>query len=369
MSSRNFTKFLTICWFVLIISFIFPVQRYSEQIFTLDSKISYIDLSGNPIYIDNLDPDHNWEEFTFNNPWCTGTGKIGDPYLISNVILDANNEEHCIAIKNSEVIFVIKNCILYNTNPYEISPAIYLNNVTGGSIRDSQIFQNGYSGIKAIDCNNIVVYQNTINDNEVTGIYFGNVSGGIIQKNIINNHSGDGVFLFNSFNIFCVGNIINNSKFSGIWLNVSQSINIEDNYIYCSYQGISLSYSSNNIITKNHIYNSDDTGIFISYYSHYNSLTYNTLQNYQYCISIGTSCQETYLNYNNPCEIWSHEDIPEPRPDPDPDPPELPEDNSTNNEDDNIDNSELLSGYDTFLLSSCIIISVSIIIYIKKKVK
>lgn len=168
-------------------------------------------------------------------------------------------------------------------------------------------------------CRLLDVKKNTIKNNDVTGIYFGNVSNGIIQENIINNHRGD---------------------------------------------GISLSYSSDNIITKNYIYDNDYCGIIISYYSHYNNLTYNTLQNNQYCISIGTSCQGTYLSYNDPCEIWNHTDITEFEPEPDPDPPE---DNSTDNEDNSIYNSEEISGYNIFLLSSSIITYVLIITYIKKR--
>ena len=63
-----------------------------------------------PIFIDG-NGAQNWG-WAVSQPWCTGSGTYNDPFIIENLILDARGSESCIRIIDSNVRFLIRNCII-----------------------------------------------------------------------------------------------------------------------------------------------------------------------------------------------------------------------------------------------------------------
>ncbi len=286
-----------------------------------------------PIYIDDTDPDHDWDAFTSENPWCTGTGEPENPYIIYGKSIDADGGLYCVTIKNSDAFFYIDHCELYNTDPNEISARIYLENVTHGSVIFSQIYQNGY-GIQALDCNLTIVYQNSIYNNNVNGIYFGGCTEGIIQENTIYNQQGSSISLFGCDDIDILLNKINGSSWHfGISLIYSNYSRIKRNDISFNDDGIYLFNSEHNSIEENTIYSNNEYGIYMEYYSSYNSLSYNILYDNQHCMLIGNSSfSTTVLSNNGVCDIYNFDDIPE------------PSDNNTDDHENTDDNEDIDNG-------------------------
>ena len=65
----------------------------------------------NPLVIDNTGiGDYTWLDVV-TLPWCTGSGTLVDPYEIKFLKIDGQNSDNCLVISNSNIYFVIRNCI------------------------------------------------------------------------------------------------------------------------------------------------------------------------------------------------------------------------------------------------------------------
>jgi hypothetical protein len=83
-------------------------------------RAGYWNLTGNPIYIDDLATGvgaHNWT-WAETQPWCSGSGSWTEPYVIENVTIDGQSSDSCIEIRNSDAYFIVRNCSLYNSSFY-----------------------------------------------------------------------------------------------------------------------------------------------------------------------------------------------------------------------------------------------------------
>jgi len=216
----------------------------SEDIFT-ELKIS---VAASPIFIDDTIPGSDWA-WAVTQTWCTGSGTVGDPYLLENLEIDGLGGV-CITIQNSNVYFIIRFCTLFNA----IGPGIYLYNVANG----------------------------TINTNDLTN----------------NDH---GIYMeFSSYN-----NIVGNTIYGNTWgtdiaLVYSDYNTFEDNFLENGYQGFHFDGSNNNAILRNTATKNVNYGFVLVYDSDLNYISENILkyQNGADGIIIAFGCDSNTITEN-----------------------------------------------------------------------
>ena len=185
-------------------------------------------------------------------PWCTGSGSWADPYIIENLIINGQNSGSCIEIRNSNVFFTIKNCLVYNS---------------GSGVDDA--------GIKL----NVVI------------------NGQLIDNNCSNNN-GVGIGLYQSQNITINGNIVNNNIESGISLEASHNNKLLGNTLNENFDGMLILASKNNTITENSAINNDQRGIYLSSLSNNNTFINNNLTYNGEGMYVSYSHNNTFIGNN-----------------------------------------------------------------------
>ena len=244
--------------------------------FTFDNEnVKLSEISG-PIYIDDTDPTKNWLITNATYDWCSGSGLINDPYIIENVTINALSYPHGIFIENSNVHFMIRNCVVYNA----YSRGIRLNRVDHGILYNNTSSQND-NGIFINRCNFINVTNNYIIDNAHNGIELSAFcSSCTVSDNVIINNDQNGIVLRQE-NLFC--NITNNTvighRYSGIHIQGGSNYNnilfntVKDN----PGDGISIYHSNHNNISANKLYNNKQFGIVIREENSNNIISQNTM--------------------------------------------------------------------------------------------
>lgn len=230
-----------------------------------------------------------------------GMGTIADPIRIEgyNITTSAASP---IAISDTSLYFRIANNILNGL--FGSNPGIYFHNVTHGIIEENIIYHNGYDGIwvESSDYNSIInntVYRNSWtgiklgwssnNNSVVNNAVFGNFEYGIwlgeggssndniIVSNMISNNKWGGINLDESSQNFIFKNLIHRNPANGITLSSSDLNIIEYNTIYKNNEGISLTSSHNTTISYNLVYNNEWVGIQLSSFSQNNTIAKNTV--------------------------------------------------------------------------------------------
>ena len=222
---------------------------------------------GNLILIDG-EGTNNWN-WASSQPWCQGSGTLADPYIIENLVLDANGSESCILIRNSNVYFTIRNCKMFNA----LYRGIGLFNVERCEIINNEIFNNtlgitlencewsfilgnsmiynqvgmlveqcgftnisenlilyGHSGINTTASGASIVSNNTIkyNGNAISQIVSNYSS--IYYNNIVNNTGG--IYLDTTFNFQIFQNILENNSRNGIFMrSCTQNLIFQNEFI------------------------------------------------------------------------------------------------------------------------------------------
>ncbi|MFW9941146.1 MAG: nitrous oxide reductase family maturation protein NosD [Candidatus Thorarchaeota archaeon] len=197
----------------------------------------FFNLTGAPIYINDLDPNYNWSKTSLENSWCSGSGTWNDPYIIEYVLIDAQHAGACIDIRNSMYsYFIIRHCELFNAHGGDLAGAIRLGETNNGSLMNNNCSYNGQrDGIVLVWCKNITISGNTLTYNRYGIQLFNGSNNNMIFGNTINNNDNHGILL--SYNC-------NNNTFSG-------------NFIYKhDWYGILISSGCNgNLLFYNSIYN------------------------------------------------------------------------------------------------------------------
>lgn len=153
--------------------------------------------------------------------WCTGTGMMGDPYVIGpnedwDGVIDAWNKPVAITIVDTD--FATHFRIEGNTIINSSQAGIKLINTETGAIHDNIISSNGGHGIHFDHGHSINITENIINGNSQRGIF-------------LDNQGPLGPFMYGSHNNFISGNTISNNEY-GIYLrNKSIQNNITSNII------------------------------------------------------------------------------------------------------------------------------------------
>lgn len=246
--------------------------------FNLDQK--HI-LSSDSVLIDSI-PNHdpiiiigndNLDEF------CSGNDTYGNethPHIIRDYNIDANFGGSAIRLENINRTLIIENCTFWGALGGFDYAGIYLINCYNITIRNCTMINN-YYGIFIYSSHNNTISINQILFNSYMGIYSFSSNNNSIFDNFICNNSDVGLYLYTSEN-----NTISNNYFElnyiGIYTELSKEIRIKNNTINNNtFSGITLSYSSFNILEYNNLTNSGNTGIALSS-SYNNSLISNTLK-------------------------------------------------------------------------------------------
>ncbi len=123
----------------------------------------------------------------------TGTGSEGDPYLLSNMIINLTGVSgNCIRISNTRAFFRIENCTVIGGS---LGYGIILSNTTNGEIQNNTIKKNSEAGVYLAWSSNINVSLNLIRDN-LDGVRVTTYSSeNNIQNNTISRNSRYGIFM------------------------------------------------------------------------------------------------------------------------------------------------------------------------------
>ncbi|TFG00410.1 MAG: hypothetical protein EU542_08090 [Promethearchaeota archaeon] len=238
----------------------------------------------------------------FQNNNLTDNSKTGfylmnsqNSEFISNRII--NNSYRGIHISNEANESVFIDNVIKDNNYYGME----LNEGNQLIIEGNELLNNGhdgsYNGIRLIDSNKSVIYNNLIHNSSLNGLNIIDGSWNEIFNNNISENGGNGIYFYANLNEMTKENIvynnriINNSDY-GIRLRNPNGIcelnNLSYNFIYnhteggiylqdhchnnsihhndiimSKYRGIFLDQSNNNSIYENYIYESDDAGIYL----------------------------------------------------------------------------------------------------------
>ena len=200
------------------------------------------EVTTNPKTLTTHDPisiDGN-SDFTSANGVTGGSGTQVDPYIIEDWDINASGGAG-VKIKNTDVYFIIRNCVIHDGKSNYHS-GIYFSNTQNGKIEKCEIYNN-HDGISLQDS------------------YLGYSSNNDISANQIYNNQYRGIHLRFSSDNNISANWIYNNPWLSIYLYYSSNNNITANQIYNNDWGIQLDSSSNNEIHYNNIYNNFNYGV------------------------------------------------------------------------------------------------------------
>ncbi len=255
-----------------------------------------------PIFIDDRDPNYNWSKMASENEWLSGSGTVGDPYIISNLTINGFGG-NCIEIKDSEFSnFIIKDTILFNG-----SSGIYLDNTRYGNLQNNLIFNTSVAGINLYSGLFGGVINNTVINNYGHGIYLVGVSSyNEVLSNNVHYNDGNGIYIssFSDYN-----NVENNSvtynthgirlykgsRFTTVFNNTFEHNSKHGIYVYqdCEYtdilnnrisfngqDGIQMQLRSHGFIQYNILDSNTNYGMYIrnAYFRH-SYISFNTITN------------------------------------------------------------------------------------------
>jgi len=238
-------------------------------------RADYLNLTGSPIYING---NGDWALTAATEEWCFGSGTVGDPYIIKNVLIDGLGVSNCIEIRNSDVHFLITDCILFNSGIDTYKAGIYLENVKNGQLLED-IESGGHDyGIRLTHCFNITIVRNNLYYNYKMGIILELSNNNLILGNYMSNNVYEGIYLGLSNNSKIIGNIATDNGNFGIYIGTSSKNNtISENVVHNNEGGgITASTSNNSTIRRNNvihnkigieIWNSNDNIIYENYIS------------------------------------------------------------------------------------------------------
>ncbi len=199
-------------------------------------------------------------------PGITGLGDMGNPYVISDKVIDAGGTDVGIWIENTTRSFVIRDCsVTGGIYPYG---GIYIANASNAMIIGNNCSLNGLGIRLDRQCKNI-----TIKDNNATGsdyhgiIIYNNCSNVRVEANNVSGNTGIGIGISTlSHNNTVVNNNASGNGNSGIFIVQTSLWNniIQNNCSGNTWYGIGLdSSSANNLIAENWVADNQHNGIYL----------------------------------------------------------------------------------------------------------
>ncbi len=232
--------------------------------------------AGTPIRINN-DTD-------LKNIATDGDGTPSNPYLIKDLVIDAQGYGYGIYIGNTTKYFLIGDVTIRNVNgnsdSYFWNSGIVIYNATHGKLYNDFVYNGSGYGIFIQSSLDITVDACTLEYNYEGGVYIESSSQIYVKDSyIFNRDTGIGVEIVKSSFISVVHNNINDT-YDGIYGNTMTHSIVENNTIRDNnYDGIVLySSTTGNIIQNNTISYTSNYGIEISN-SDFNNVTNNRIEN------------------------------------------------------------------------------------------
>ena len=278
---------------------------------TIDDQYLRISAMKAKIYIKN-----NWSA-TKDAGTCTGEGTYFNPYVIEDLVIDAEGLSNGILIESTEEFFRIENVTIYNTSNSVLTAGIKLNHSNNGILINNNCSSNRngiilwYSDNNTIsgnilynnsDCgmeiqgDNNDIFNNIVYNNSRHGIWLGGYNN-TVNDNIANNNLV-GMILNQINNDVISGNIANNNTDAGIYFYNCVNNNISGNTAQYNDNGIRLGDCDHNTILGNNLNNNSDEGIFLDVFSWYNEILENNINNNDQGIRIYNSKYNT-IYFNN----------------------------------------------------------------------
>jgi len=197
-----------------------------------------------PIIIDDSGTgDFTWVECINQLAWIYGSGTLSDPYIIELITIDGLNLTSCLTIRNSNVYFKIQNCTFYNSGDDLYDGGIKLVSASNGELIYNNCSFNNANGIILDSCQSIIITENSINNNEFSGIVLidSNNIDIINNKATINSNGQYGILLdgsddneisnntinFNQIGIYLINSNNNHIAYNDLLYNILEAINIE----------------------------------------------------------------------------------------------------------------------------------------------
>jgi parallel beta-helix repeat protein len=197
------------------------------------------------------------DNFTLANGVTSGSGIVGDPYVIENYIIDASTANG-IEIRDTTAYFVVRNCIIENgwigenvVNYYGIK----LDNAVNGRIENCTCRNDDYGIVLYANSDNNVLTNNTCENSMWYGIRLESLSNNTITNNICENTKYWGIGLDHSDNNTLDNNTCENNG-GGIYLYDSDNIkmrnnNLSNNRYNFGMEGTTLSHFVHDIDNSN----------------------------------------------------------------------------------------------------------------------
>ena len=260
-----------------------------------------------PIFIDGLATGvgaHNWT-WAETQSWCSGSGIWNDPYIIENLKINGSGTEKGIDIVQSNVYFIIQDCLIYNSQT-----GIYLQDVSNSRLINNNCSNNDL-GMDLDTISNNTISGNTVNDNNNDGIHLECSNNNTLSGNTANDNGDYGISLYDSDNNTISGNIANENDYGlelydssdyntisgntandnnlkGIWIDSAYNNIISGNTANYNDEGINLEKSNNNTLSGNTA-NYNDEGIYLTSANN-NTISGNTANGNQYGIHLDNAC-------------------------------------------------------------------------------
>jgi len=247
---------------------------------------NYFELS--PFAIPN---DYTWAQAAIQ-PWCSGAGTENNPYIISNVKIDAQNQNiRCLSIESTSVFFQIKNSIFCNSE----SGGIRLNNVQNGELLNNTCYNNHY-GVSVGSSNNILMESNYIKGNYYgIGIYSTDNSE-LLDSTIINSYTA--IDFMHSDNNLISGCVMrNNSYGGGLYMYESFNNRITFNSFSYNNPAIHLTRCDSNNFDQNILISNENAAIQF-FQSSYNIFSKNTIRDHSTAILLSSQSNENTISEN-----------------------------------------------------------------------
>ncbi len=289
MKSKNKIEMLfIICVILLGISFTFNffydgfyfTEKESDinTEFEKDSlKTSYL-YNFTDIEIDNTNPTMDWAYTASTYAWCSGGpgNTFLNPYLIENTFFAPGYGSNAIEIRNSDVHFRINDCGIKDVYGNFEAYAIEFDNVSNGRVVDCDLFYNKY-GVYFLNSYDNWFSGNIIRSTREFNMYLENCNGTTIFNNTISNSDRNRGLIVDGNNNMISENHITNSDDDGISLSGENNQLIKNTITNNGQEGIVLNSCKNNTVSENIITRNND-GIRMGYTSN-NHITENIVFN------------------------------------------------------------------------------------------
>jgi len=255
---------------VLCIFIVSPISNYEETMIDQPEKeVMIIELPKTADYTPHDDVDVN-SNSQFTSEGFTGSGTIGDPYLLEGKII--NSTGMCIDIRETSAHFVIRNC--YLTNEYgDRGHGVWFQEIANGRVEDC-IVDGIRSGAYISTVSDNILFKNNTFLNCDDGIYSFK---GNHTRFINNTFSGTdlGIEESSTFNSTFINNTITGFYQAGFFTS-ADNFTIYNNTIIDNDLGILIRIADDSNISRNTFTRNGEYGIYLSQSNHDFSITENT---------------------------------------------------------------------------------------------